>query len=140
MKTKILFALAFISICAVTFESCKTYTEGPSLSFRSKKARVCNTWKIDKCYVGGNDQTASMIASLGDYRLEIKKDMTYTVSGNYPESGTWKLGEDYDDIFFTPTGGALSSARLLKLKNKEMWYKTTASNGVFTEFHFVSAK
>lgn len=140
MKTKIAFALAFILLYVITFSSCKTYSEGPAFSLRSKKARVCNTWKIDKCFVAGVDETASTLSSLGDYRLEIKKDMTYTISGNYPENGSWKLGEDYDDIFFTPTGGALESARLLKLKNKEMWFKTTAPNGTFTEFHFVPAK
>jgi hypothetical protein len=42
-----------LSYCLLFFSCKKYYDEGPSLSFRTKKARVVNKWKIDKMYSRG---------------------------------------------------------------------------------------
>jgi hypothetical protein len=44
MKKPVLYSLVFLSIMVLS--SCRKYQEGPSLSLRSKKARLCADWKV----------------------------------------------------------------------------------------------
>ena len=53
---KNLLKLFLILICFVTF-SCKKYEDGPTVSLRTKKARVVNKWKVDSYYINGVDKT-----------------------------------------------------------------------------------
>jgi hypothetical protein len=49
----ILIKIILLSYLFLFFSCKKYYDEGPSLSFRAKKGRVVNTWKIDKMYSRG---------------------------------------------------------------------------------------
>src|SRR5262245_35502326 len=75
---------------------CNKYEEGPSLSLRSKKARLAGEWKIDHITFNGDDITQSVITNMGtDYVFTIAKDGTYTGKGTYvDDKGTWKFGHE----------------------------------------------
>ncbi|MEO6305534.1 MAG: hypothetical protein ABIP51_20390 [Bacteroidia bacterium] len=132
MKTNII-KIAFIALIATTvISSCSKYADGPKFSLLTKKARLCNEWSIESVSTNGNDQTAAYKTLVGDnYVLDIEKNGTYKVSGNFTDDGTWKLGEDKDDVYFMSSkSGAMEQAnRILRLKSKELWLRTTASNG-----------
>ncbi len=56
MKTKqLLLILAAFLFVAVS--GCGKYEDGPSFSFMPKKARLVNTWKIEKVYENEEDVT-----------------------------------------------------------------------------------
>src|SRR4051812_28318718 len=68
MKNKVtllIILLAGITIPAI--QSCKKYSEGPALSFRSKTERVANTWKIDNYKVNGSDYTSLVAGYVETY-------------------------------------------------------------------------
>ena len=53
---KIFASILFLTLMVVGFSSCKKYEEGPSLSFRSIKQRITNTWKIESYSINGAEQ------------------------------------------------------------------------------------
>jgi hypothetical protein len=140
MKTVYKFILLIAAI--LVFDGCNKYVDGPKFSLRTKKARLTNTWKLDKLTIGGTDVTADFLAAAGDYKMTIHKDGTYKVDGNFPDDGKWELGEDKDDAFMTsnaPNTYAAVVFRILKLKSKEMTWRHTESNGTYTIYYFKAA-
>ena len=140
MKTNIktivimLLATAFVA-------SCSKYEDGPKISLRTKKARLSNTWKLELYTINGQDKTQEFLAIAGqNYRLRIEKDGKYSTEGNFPDQGTWELGEDKDDIRLKSNDPNTEeqSYRILRLKNDETWVKQTQSNGDVWEYHFKS--
>ena len=138
MKKFIVAALIALAGISVTFSSCNKYEDGPKISLLTKKARLCNDWVIEKYMVNGHDETdaTDMTSSIqsffgNDFVWSIKKDETYSQTGNFNESGTWKLGEDKDDVTFTPGSGSSSTYRILRLKSKELRLRETNSNGTY---------
>ena len=137
MKTLIKSITAIAVIASFTFASCGKYEEGPKISLRSKKARLCGDWTLEKYTYDGVDMTSSIG---GTVMVDIEKDGGYksTFNGNVTEEGKWELGEDKDDVFMTSndTGAVKESYRILKLKNKEMVLKHTESTGKVSEFEY----
>ena len=126
----VLCALAFISTTLLT--SCKKYVDGPAISLRSKKARLQGDWQIDSYSVNGVDKTSELKTLYGaNFRWDIEKDGHYKMSGTFTSSGTWKFGEDKDDVYFlsTDTGSVEESYRILRLANKELWLRQIETNG-----------
>lgn len=121
--TVILFAAALAGV--MVFESCKKYEEGPGLSFRSRKERVANTWVVEKMYEGGTEVASP------DGVVTFDKDgtvsATYTSFGlTVTLNGTWELVNDDEDLAVTYTSNGISqtsTAKILKLKEKELWVK-----------------
>jgi hypothetical protein len=126
----ILGTIGFLSTGLIT--SCKKYEDGPAFSLRTKKARLTGDWKIDKVLYNNEDITADYIDGVGaNFVLDIEKDGTYKQMGKVTDAGTWKLGEDKDDVFFLSNdpGSKEEAFRITRLKNKELWLKQTQSNG-----------
>lgn len=139
MKTLKKTILALVVLTFI-FTGCNKYQDGPKFSLLTKKARLTGDWKIDKVTYNGNDVTSSYNTLLGaNYQLDIEKDGNYKTTGNFPDSGKWKFGEDKDDVYFTSnTAGSTEDAeRILRLKSKELWLRHTASNGDVTIVHYV---
>lgn len=93
LKSKILL-LSLITVLAV---SCKKYEEGPSLSLRSKKARVANKWKIEKVVIDGDDVTSLQPE---DLYWELNKDGGLVIgieSEKYYE-GTWEFQNKKEEL------------------------------------------
>ena len=108
---------------------CKKYEEGPKLSLRTKKMRLCHEWKISNVTLNGVDVTSTYAA---DYQLHIEKNGSYHVTyGTATDEGKWELGEDKDDIYMTSNlpGSVEQAFRILKLKNNEIWLRNTLPNG-----------
>jgi hypothetical protein len=131
MKT-IIKSTLMVALFALVLTGCHKFEDGPAFSLRTVKARVTGTWTVESATDNGVDVTSLSQALIGTWT--IAKDNTYKLSGLAQESGTWKLGEDKDDIFFTPSnGGTMESYRILRCKNKELWLRQVYSNGTFAE-------
>ena len=141
MKTKniLLVIIAFITLISIA-PSCKKYEDGPAISLRTKKARLCGDWKIESSSFDGVDITSALNANFG---WNIEKDGTYqivaasTATGTMNSSGKWKFGEDKDDVYLTDGASGLEMAyRILRLANKELWVRYTTSDGKFLIYKF----
>jgi len=78
-KIKLVVLIAFAGLLTFGVESCKKYPEGPTISLRTRKERVANTWKVDNYKVYGTDLT-SLFA---DYTETYTKDGNYSYNGNF---------------------------------------------------------
>lgn len=108
--------------------SCGKYEEGPSLSLRSKKARLANTWTISKTVTNDGDETIWTSEEKENYTMEIKKDGTYSFEAKYTfggttttftDNGTWEFIDGKEKIKTTDSDGNTSEATIILLKNKE---------------------
>jgi len=151
MKKTGAYFFAFIIIFSVSFFSCKKYPDGPVFSLETKKARLCNSWKLESYYYNGFDSTASAKNYfLKDYALNINKSGDYSFSYNYSrrgflfsvdEAGKWVFSNSKKDVIFTKASGNTTPAvgsngmwEILRLKEKELWAKYTEDNNVI-EIH-----
>lgn len=130
-----------VSIIAFSFliASCGKYEEGPSLSLRSKKARIAGEWKIESVYQDGTDITTEYNALVGsDATFHIEKSGTYHIhyTGGEDE-GTWAFKDGKDEVTFTSgeTGSEPEDYHILKLKNTEMWLQHHHGDETL-EFHY----
>jgi len=136
MRTLLKLSLALIIMLSVFETACLKYPDGPKISLLTRKSRLINTWKVESAIWNSADITYLY----NGYVLDIKKDGTYTAtSGTVTDTGKWELGEDADDMYTTSdTPGSVEQAHhLLRLKNKELWTRVTASNGDRTIVHYV---
>ncbi len=141
------FCLLILSVAVLAgVTSCSKYEEGPSISFRSAKARATNTWKLESYTINGVEKVG-----LTEYRTQVQNwlgDGVYNVSYIDPASGisgridgTWDLVNSNKDVIITETNpitGAKNKATsytILKLKNSSMWIR---SSDLTIEAHLVS--
>lgn len=104
--------------------SCKKYEEGPSVSFQSKKARVSNTWEIEKLVIDGDDLTSLQV---DDYYLKFSKDGGYESGAGSDKftEGNWEFTSNKENIKITgkdldDNSDIEEEYVILKLKSKEM--------------------
>ena len=118
----------------IAFTGCKKYEEGPTLSLASKKARVVNTWKLEKYTVNGVDIP---LLSTTSY-MELKKDNTFIMSyGSSANTGTWDFDSKKENIVFTENGSSSADKEeILRLKSGELWLKSVDGTDV-VEIHYV---
>ncbi|MBI3520359.1 MAG: DUF5004 domain-containing protein [Bacteroidetes bacterium] len=146
--------LAFIFLSSILlFTECKKYPEGPAISFRSKKERISNSWKVSELKINDVDSTAYYTNILHDYTLNINKSGSYTITyfvtvpniGNITntESGFWSFSSNKKDLNLSPSSisygnvPSSSSWQILKLYEKELWLRSFDVNGKKTEFHLL---
>ena len=134
MKKIIFLQILIISILT----SCSKYEDGPSLSLRSKKARLCGEWKIEFVSQDGIDITTDVLTALGsENEFHIEKDGTYHVHGLSEDMGTWEL-KDKKESLLTQSNTAGSEAEdftILKLENDALWLKHVHEDGTFI-YHY----
>lgn len=135
---KLLFAIFATAIISTLITSCGKYEEGPKFSLASKKSRLCGDWTIEKATY---DDTTDLTPLLAGMTLDIEKDGGYKMQlGAQKQEGKWELGEDKDDVTFTPqdtTGGAKEETfRILRLKSKEMKLRSTDVQGKYTVYEY----
>ena len=142
MKTIIKLLLATIIIGTIN-TGCKKYVDGPGFSLLTKKSRLCGDWLIEQVIYNEHDITDTVKAHSGaNFKFIIEKSGSYKVQGLNPDSGKWKFGEDKDDVYFTSdkAGSTEQAFRILRLKSKELWLRSTASNGDITIYHYIHEK
>ena len=125
-------------LATIVLSACNKYEDGPKLSLMTKKARLTGEWVVEQYTVDGVDHTTDFNNMMGAFVFEIEKDGKYRTEGNAPDSGTWDLGEDKDDLFIDSgtEGVDTESYRITRLKNKELWMKHSDSDGTVHVFHY----
>jgi hypothetical protein len=98
-----LFVLSLVAISFLTISSCSKYSDGPSISFTSRKARLCNDWILESYFRNETDKTDESQT----VKLVFEKDGTYSkstvavytgqVQGFY-ENGTWVFEDNKGQI------------------------------------------
>lgn len=118
---KKLLSLFFIGTFLLV-SACGKYEEGPSLSLRSKKARVANEWKIVYAYDFDDQQETT--ADYSNETWEFTKDGQFIErEGNIVDkTGTWDFISDKEEITIS-IGTDIDKYKILRLKENEMWLK-----------------
>ncbi|MBL0098245.1 MAG: hypothetical protein IPP46_18440 [Bacteroidetes bacterium] len=131
---KLLMLLLMGAILLPSIESCGKYEDGPSISLRSRKERVANTWNVENYKVDGGDFT-SLVSG---YSEKFSKDGDYYYSwGLLSGSGDWSFSHNDERINLNGNDGQSSrTLYILKLEEKEFWYYYMEGN-VKHELHLV---
>lgn len=137
MKTKIkTITIRIVStlIILVTIQSCKKYPEGPTISLRSKTARVSNIWKVENYKINGLDFT-SLVSG---YTETFTKEGNYSYSwGVLDGSGKWQFQNNEREIKISGISSKSSETLyILKLEQKTFWYYYMDGNNR-NEFHMI---
>lgn len=93
-------ASLFILASAALFTACK-YEEGPGISFRSKRDRIANEWKITGYQVDGQDDDAAK----NSFRSGDSIELIFTMTRNYH----YAMNMAYTDNYTSPTGNKILS-------------------------------
>lgn len=135
-STNFLIAALIVALALTGIAGCKKYEEGPSLSLRSRTARVANTWKMEKVMYNSTDITGSLTSI--NYTETYDKDGNYSYSSNSSSgSGQWSFQNDDTEIKRNGVSSqSTETLKILKLKEKSFWYSYTDGNDVY-EFHFI---
>ena len=139
-------ALFAVVALVLVFSGCKKYEDGPSLSLRTKKARLTNVWVIHSVSENGTDKTSDYMTVYAGYTLTINKDNTYSLAyrffnaTDYSENGTWVFSGDKEHVYFTKANTSTQSDwTILKLKERELWgsytYQDSNNNTILVEAH-----
>ncbi len=129
LKTTSLLIITSILFATV---SCNKYEDGPSLSLRTKKARLINTWELIESIDGGTD--------ISDFSrgitLTIENNESFYSGGETPQGvkptdqGTWEFNKEKTVLILTIDGQITPEKwTITRLKNDELWLKKTQSNG-----------
>jgi hypothetical protein len=127
MRKNRIYLLTIIIILSLV--SCKKYDDGPSLSLRSKKARVVGKWVTEYWLVNKYEQI---------YMLDTSRKAEFTDDGKYiyheynpfthhvtNAEGTWEFRKEKEQLLLSLPNQADSSAYQLwdikRLKNKQLW-------------------
>lgn len=117
-----------LSLLTMGLIGCTKFSEGPSFSIQTRKARICNDWKLSDYVLNGNNIFDASITT----KMTIDKDGTYSISnytnelgqiqGTYSH-GTWVFGEDNVSVFFyadTTTINPVHEYSIKELRSKRM--------------------
>lgn len=121
----VLFSLSLLTMGLI---GCTKFSEGPSFAIQTRKARICNDWKLSDYVLNGNNVFDASITT----KMSIDKDGTYSISnytneleqiqGTYSH-GTWVFGEDNTSVFFyadTTTVNPVHEYSIKELRSKRM--------------------
>lgn len=141
---KVLTIISLFILSVAVFNSCSKYEDGPGISLRSKKARMANTWKIDKItdldtgeeinqndFLGISDSTGMTESVV--ITFDIKKDGKIDVIATFVSfpitvaSGTWEFvgetGIKISATYINATSPEVIEGTILRLANNELWIK-----------------
>ena len=116
---------------ALVFTGCK-YEEGPSLSLRSKKARLAGEYTVQKVTRDGDEIDISFFQG---FTYIFDKEGKLEVKGaNSTSTATYEFGDKKETLVITDADGDTETYTILKLTNDEFWYTRTEDNVTY-EFH-----
>ena len=116
--------------------SCGKFEEGPKVSIKSKKSRLCKTWVSESMTVNG---IAAPDSAFSGAEITFERDgvckMGYT---GFSFESEWEFSGDVNLNIITSFSGLSSTEtiEILKLKSKELWIKDVDA-GVITETHMI---
>ena len=123
MKAILLTALTL----GIALSSCNKYEDGPSISLRSRAARVAGDWKVKKATSDGQDITSILTGF--NYSINYTKDGNYTTTMTFmgntdTEKGTWEFYDNDTKMISTDAAGLKDTVAITMLKNAEMHLKS----------------
>jgi len=136
---KKILSIAILALFSATLlTSCSKYEEGPLISFRSKKARIANTWQVEQALEDGEDITDQY----DQYELEMLDNndaslaALYTLADltfEYETDGTWSFEDSKEQLELDfEDDDADRIYDILRLKENELWLKEAGGD---TELH-----
>ncbi len=140
-------AIVALLVGSVSVTGCGKYDEGPSISLRTKKARVVGEWEIEKIMRNGVDITSDYRIFAASEVMTLKKDDSYTLAitntslaggGTDSESGTWAFASDKEKFTTSVTDNNVTTTftyDILRLTNKEFWTKEVDGSDTY-EYHY----
>ena len=140
-----LFIFSLLAISFLTVTSCSKYSDGPSISFTSRKARLCNDWILESFFRNETDktdenQTVKLVFDKdGSYSMSTLTNYSGQLQGVY-EHGTGQFEDNkgqlflYDDVDEDPVHiYTIKELRRKRLKLVESF----TSIGVTNTYQFV---
>lgn len=140
-----LLVLSLFAISLMAISSCSKYSDGPSISFTSRKARLCNDWILESYFRNETDktddnQTIKLVFDKdGSYSMSTLTNYSGQIQGIY-EHGTWQFEDNkgqlflYDDLDEDPVH--IYTIRELRRKSLKL-EETFSSIGVTNTYQFV---
>lgn len=134
-----------ILLFAILFVSCRRYEDGPAISLLPIKARLSNTWKVEKYLRNGVDETNNFNLLYPDYTISIDNTEVYEIhysNAPYPYlfPGTWKFTDSRKRfIRMTPEDSTADpfTYEILRLKNKALWITYQDASLQPVEIHYI---
>ncbi len=148
-KRKYLLVFLFIAFCIT---DCKKYPEGPTISLRTKMARITGVWDVEYYEANGIDSTSYVLSSpcYCRYYFSNSSNKSHPVAYGFSfrnsaspgscggDNGWWGWSDKktsiglYATLFggFTPIGAYGNGAiwDIQRLTNKELWLKMNSDN------------
>lgn len=121
------------TLAIVLLASCKKYDDGPAFSFRSKKERVTNVWKINYAYDYKDSVNITSDYAGETWDFTNGGDFVERDNGTIDKTGKWELISNKEQItIHFPLN--THTYRILRLKENELWLKDTEE-----ELHLIPA-
>lgn len=124
--------------------SCNKYSEGPTFSLLTRKARIVNDWTLESYTKDGTelyDQTY-------EFNISIEKDGTYSMSIITPNlgqlqsetsHGTWEFDNDQSSVTLLEEGSIIGvSYDIVQLQNKNLKLRQTDFNNAVYDWTYIS--
>jgi hypothetical protein len=109
-------------------EGCKKYSDGPFFSAWPRKERVANKWKIVSVEFNGKDSSSLFKDHIIEYS---PKGTAIYQKGTKKYFGTWQLNNMAADIDVDYDSLGRHSFLILRLKEKELWYRDKRTNWTY---------
>lgn len=131
---KKIFTVLFLS--SFLFISCGKYENGPKFTLLSKKARLANSWKLERATQDG--VLLQFNANAYTNTTVISKDNGYDIiaessqNGFINQYGTWEFGENKETIIIDlPQSGYTDEFIISKLENKSLWLEKKIGSSTY---------
>ena len=124
--------------------SCNKYSEGPTFSLLTRKARIVNDWTLESYTKDGTelyDKTYEM-------NISIEKDGTYSMSIITPNlgqlqsetsHGTWEFDNDQASVTMLEEGSIIGvSYDIVQLQNKSLKLRQTDFNNSVYDWTYIA--
>ncbi|MGB1039550.1 MAG: lipocalin family protein [Flavobacteriales bacterium] len=126
MKKSFLLILSILFFSGSILQSCK-YQDGPSLSLRTKKARLTGSWDVEK--ITENDGDVFTPDANNSIKYTFNKsgtgDYTVKVLGiSVNNTLTWEFVDSKEKVKIVYQNGDIIRPKILRLTNKEFWVLT----------------
>lgn len=130
-----------------TLHGC-VYEEGPTLSFRSRKERLVNLWRIDVVDDSHTNITNTWLQSPTNFKaIDFFKDGTttfyYDINFNTKLTGTWAFADKDKNVAITlnvpNVGPKIYIFEILRLEENELWLydnKGDSDEGTYIIYKF----
>lgn len=110
----------------IFFNSCKKYEDGPAISLKTKKMRLCRKWNFTEGTLEGNPLQFSYYMYTDEY--EYKTNGKYIITGedarnaktSYLE-GTWSFSDKKENLVRSIYTNSSETLSILRLTSTDLW-------------------